>query len=209
MRSYIVSSLLALAALTVVDGAAHAQPVRRMERNHSAAEVARSNAQAADDARDLARFQRLLMEFDGAVARRDAVGVRAVLQRFVVQGRVELAEQQRETAQAAREVHQSNREARRDGRPDDRRDARDDRRDLRKQAQEERRVAVIVSEVERIAGAEIAFGPQPGIIARARQLMVEFNQLAAQELRRSQQEVREDRRELREDQRAVRRARGF
>jgi hypothetical protein len=181
--------------------------MRRAERNVTAAETARSAAQAQDDRRDLARFSQTLAAFDAAVQRRDAAGVRAALQRFVAQGRIELQEQRRETVQASNELARSRGEAVRDGTARDRVNARDDRRDLNRERAELIEETNLVNELERIAGAEIVFGPQPGILARARSAMVRFTELAAIELRRSRQELREDRRELREDQRSLNRAR--
>lgn len=206
-------SLSALfATLTLTATAAHAQYAPRVvERNRSAGEAARSAARVRDDARDLARFDATLRAFDDAMRRRDPVAVRGTLQSFVGQARAELVEQQRETAQAHNEAARSRVEVRGDrrgpGRRDDRRDARDDVRDARQEERALQEETALVNELERLAGAEVSFGPQAGIVVRARQAMVRFTQLAAEELRRSQRELREDNRELREDNRALRRPR--
>jgi hypothetical protein len=158
----------------------------------------------ADDRRDLARFQATLNAFDAAVARRDAVGVRAALTSFVQQGRAEVAEQSRETAQAQREVARSGAELMRDRNGRDARNLRDDRRDAARENAALAEEQNLLAELERTVAAEYAWGPQVPILARARQVMDRFVVLARAELQRSKAEVREDRRELREDRRGIR-----
>jgi hypothetical protein len=176
-------------------------PRGRFERAADRADVNRSNAQLMDDRRDLQRFQMTLNAFDAAWQRRDGVGVRAALQSFVQQGRMEVAEQQRETQQAAREAMRSGREARRDGTFRDAMNAADDRRDFRNERAELIEENNLLIELERTANAELTWGPQMQILVRARQIMTRFIDLARIELARSRQELREDRRELREDRR--------
>lgn len=195
----LVFGLVLLSAAT-----AYAQPRGprgRFERQMDRADVARSSAQLADDRRDLQRFQMTLAAFDGAWQRRDAMGLRAALQSFVQQGRMEVAEQQRETQQAAREAMRSNNEARRDRTFRDAMNAADDRRDFRNERAELIEENNLLIELERTTNAELTWGPQMPILVRARQIMVRFIDLARMELARSRQELREDRRELREDRR--------
>ena len=177
---------------------AFAQP---WERAQSRAEVHRSQAQLHDDIRDLQRFRQALWAFDNAVARRDLMGIRAALNSFVQQGRIEVAEQQRETHQAFREAQRSRHEAYRDRTWKDHRDAIDDQRDARSEQIELQQEIAALNELERAASAQYTFGPGPGILARARDAMVRFVQLAEIEVRKSHRELREDLRELREDQR--------
>ncbi len=203
MRLITLSALLLLSAQV-----ASAQPrpghQRRAELHHDRADAARSAAQVADDRRDLARFQATLNAFDAAVARRDAVGVRAALTSFVQQGRVEVAEQSREAAQAQREVARSGAELMRDRNGRDARNLRDDRRDAARENAALAEEQNLLAELERTVAAEYAWGPQVPILARARQVMDRFVVLARAELQRSKAEVREDRRELREDRRGIR-----
>lgn len=203
MRLITLSALLLLSAQV-----ASAQPrpghQRRAELHHDRADAARSAAQVADDRRDLARFQATLNAFDAAVARRDAVGVRAALTSFVQQGRVEVAEQSREAAQAQREVARSGAELMRDRNGRDARNLRDDRRDAARENAALAEEQNLLAELERTVAAEYAWGPQVPILVRARQVMDRFVVLARAELQRSKAEVREDRRELREDRRGIR-----
>lgn len=200
-RLILGGALLLLSAV----GSAQAQPMRRMERDASRGDVARSAHQLHDDLRDLQNFRATLASFDMAWQRRDAAGVNAALQSFVSQGRAEVAEQQRETMQAQNEAQRSNWEARRDRTWKDARDARDDRRDAREERQELRQEIATLNDLERAVAATYQWGPNTPALMNARQAMQRFIRLAEQEVRRSRRELREDQRELREDQRAVRR----
>ena len=71
--SILGSTFLFSTLLTLCD--AQAQPMRRMERDASRAEVGRSANQLADDMRDLQNFRQTLAAFDFAWQNRDAVGV--------------------------------------------------------------------------------------------------------------------------------------
>lgn len=195
MRTYVLSGFILLSTATAI-----AQP-GRMERAGDRADAARSAGQAADDRRDLIRFEKTLAAFEDAWRRSDAGGIRGSLRSFMQQGRAEVAEQRRETVQASNEAARSANEARRDGTRRDARDARDDRRDAAKERQELVEETNLLNELERTAAAEWAMGPQVQVLVRARQIMQRFVQLARVELQRSKQEVREDRRELREDRR--------
>ena len=107
MRHVTLAALFAIATTQI----ASAQPMpgrqRQTELRHDRMEVHRDKAQIADDRRDLIRFQNTLNAFDAAVARRDAMGVRAALTSFVQQGRAEVNEQTREVGQANREAMRS------------------------------------------------------------------------------------------------------
>ena len=196
---------LALGASLLSMGSADAQPMRRMERDASRADVARSANQLADDIRDLQNFRNTLSAFDAAWQRQDAMGVSGALRSFVQQGRAEVAEQQRETWQAQNEAQRSGWEARRDRNWKDARDARDDRRDAMRERRELMEETAALDHLERAVAATYQWGPSQPVLLDARRAMQRFIHLAQQEVRRSRQELREDRRELREDQRAMRR----
>lgn len=199
------SIVFGLAVLSAVP--ASAQPYRggpgprAMERAGDRREVARSQNQLRDDVRDLVRFQNTLAAFEEAWRRQDMAGVHGALQSFVQQGRMEVAEQRRETVQAVNEANRSANEAWRDRSRKDVRDARDDQRDARRESRELQEEESLLAELERTNQATWTFGPQVPILVRARQVMTRFVQLAQIEVNRSRQEVREDRRELREDRR--------
>jgi len=186
-------------------GTVQAQPMRRMERNASRAEVGRSAHQLQDDMRDLQNFRNTLAAFDMAWQRRDGAGVNAALNSFVAQGRAEVAEQRRETMQAQNEANRSNWEARRDRNWKDARDARDDRRDAMQERQELAQETAALNDLERAVASTYQWGPNVPALSSARQAMQRFIRLAEIEVRRSHRELREDQRELREDQRAMRR----
>lgn len=191
--SILGSTFLFSTLLTLCD--AQAQPMRRMERDASRAEVGRSANQLADDMRDLQNFRQTLAAFDFAWQNRDAAGVSNALNSFVAQGRREVAEQRRETNQAYNEANRSGWEARRDRTWKDNRDARDDRRDAHQERQELMQETAALSELERAVAATYQWGPNVPALSGARRAMVRFIQLAEQEVRRRRCE--------REDQRAV------
>jgi hypothetical protein len=203
MLKQILCGTVLMSSILLADGAS-AQP-RRWEAAGSRNEVGRSARQLNDDIRDLQRFEATLAAYDDAWRRRDLGSLRAALQSFVAQGRIEVAEQQRETRQAFNEARRSNWEARRDGTFKDHRDAQDDRRDAFKERQELMMEAQALNDLERAAAANFAWGPSVPILINARQAMLRFIQLARVEVRRSHRELREDVREMREDNRDYRR----
>ena len=204
LRRLVIGGSLLLGTVLAI-GTVQAQPMRRMERNASAAEVGRSARQLQDDMRDLQNFRNTLAAFDMAWQRRDGAGVNAALNSFVAQGRAEVAEQRRETMQAQNEANRSNWEARRDRNWKDARDARDDRRDAMQERQELMQETAALNDLERAVASTYQWGPNVPALSNARQAMQRFIHLAEIEVRRSHRELREDQRELREDQRAMRR----
>lgn len=168
-------------------------------------EVRHSSNQLRDDIHDLRRFQMTLAAFEDAWRRSDIGALRGALRSFVMQGRAEVAEQQRETMQAYREARRSGNEARRDGTYKDYRDAQDDRRDAYEERAALGQERAALAELERAAQAEFAWGPSVPVLVNARQAMQRFIQLAQNEVQRSAREMREDVRERREDNRDYRR----
>jgi hypothetical protein len=183
--------------------AASAQPYGRgWEQQGSRIDAVRSAGQLADDTRDLRRFQNTAMRFDAAMMRGDFAGAGAALNSFLMQGRMEVEEQRRETAQAGREVVHSQREAWRDRTFQDASDARDDRRDFARERMALMQESAALRDLEQAAASASMHGMQPHIAQAARSAMQRFIQLANAEVYRTQRELREDARELREDRAA-------
>jgi len=162
-------------------------------------EVGRSVRQLNDDLWDLEQFRQTLAQFDGAAARGDAYGMTGALQRFLVQGRTEVAEQRRETWQAAHEAERSFRDASYGGPRGGRRQAWDDARDFRHERLELAQEEAALAELERANAAAATYGLAPHLVQSIRQAMGRFIQLAEVEVRRSRHELREDIHQLRED----------
>lgn len=210
----------ALGLLVVgLSACATAQPVRnRVERANDRQDLRQDKRQLVNDAKDLGDVNALLAQYDLALSRNDAMGIKAVDAQFQNYLAKEAVEANREVAQAQQEVRQDKREVRGDRRElggdlargkragDDARDlARDkvntvdDRSDAARERNARNRLFLIRGELAPLQGLV-----DPGATARKRALYAEVVTLAKSDLARTKVEQGEDRRELREDRRETR-----
>lgn len=210
----------ALGLLVVgLSACATAQPVRnRVERANDRQDLRQDKRQLVNDAKDLGDVNALLAQYDLALSRNDAMGIKAVDAQFQNYLAKEAVEANREVAQAQQEVRQDKREVRGDRRElggdlargkragDDARDlARDkvntvdDRSDAARERNARSRLFLIRGELAPLQGLV-----DPGATARKRALYAEVVTLAKSDLARTKIEQGEDRRELREDRRETR-----
>ncbi len=201
---------------------ATAQPVRnRVERANDRQDLRQDKRQLANDAKDLGDVNVLLSQYDLALSKNDAMGIKAVDAQFQSYLAKEAVEANREVAQAQQEVREDKREVRGDRRElggdlargkrpgvvaDDARDlARDkantvdDRSDAARERNARNRLFLIRGELAPLQGLV-----DPGATARKRALYAEVVNLAKSDLARTKVEQGEDRRELREDRRETR-----
>lgn len=119
-----------------------------------------SRSRVADDARDLRRFQRTFGVFNELVQRRDWANAHRALQSFVQLGREEIFERRRELARAGADPRQV---------PEQ----------------------VPLNDLMRAASVPLEqFAIRPQLVQHVRARMLEFIQLAGQELQRSRRELR-------------------
>lgn len=183
---------LGLVLATLVPAAASAQPYGPRSGRF---ESMRTAGQLADDSRDLRRFENTATRFDFAVQRGDMAAAHAALNSFLMQGRMEVEEQRRETMQAAREASHSQQRAWQDPSWRGQRQAWDDRRDLAQERAALGQELQALRELEQAAASASMYGLQPQIAGAARMAMQRFIQLATAEMYRTQRELREDLRE--------------
>lgn len=222
MKTVAYTFALSVALLPTLATAQPRPEVRqdRREIRQDQREVRQDQRQLRDDRRDARRYATLLAEFDQARAAGQPAAMAALDQRIQAAIAGEIRESNREVAQKGAEAARSQAEVGRDrrevgrdvvrGQPvraaDDRRDLRDDRRDAaddRRDAGRERfDNARLRSMQEQYAAA--AGRMDPPSIERKRQILVQLNVMAQQELAGDRREIREDRRETREDRRELR-----
>ena len=201
---------------------ATAQPVRnRVERANDRQDLRQDKRQLANDAKDLGDVNVLLSQYDLALSKNDAIGIKAVDAQFQSYLAKEAVEANREVAQAQQEVREDKREVRGDRRElggdlargkrpgvvaDDARDlardkanTADDRSDAARERNARNRLFLIRGELAPLQGLV-----DPGATARKRALYAEVVNLAKSDLVRTKVEQGEDRRELREDRRETR-----
>ncbi|MBL8939971.1 MAG: hypothetical protein JNM69_35795 [Archangium sp.] len=201
---------------------ATAQPVRnRVERANDRQDLRQDRRQLVNDAKDLGDVNALLAQYDLALSKNDAVGIKAVDAQFQNYLAKEAVEANREAAQAQQEVRQDRREVRGDRRElggdlargkrpgvvaDDARDlgrdkvnTMDDRSDAARERNARNRLFLIRGELAPLQGLV-----DPAATARKRALYAEVVNLAKNDLARTKVEQGEDRRELREDRRETR-----
>lgn len=198
---------------------ATAQPVRnRVERANDRQDLRQDKRQLVNDAKDLGDVNALLAQYDLALSKNDAMGIKAVDAQFQNYLAKEAVEANREVAQAQQEVRQDKREVRGDRRElagdlargkragDDARDlardkvnTADDRSDAARERNARNRLFLIRGELAPLQGLV-----DPGATARKRALYAEVVTLAKSDLARTKIEQGEDRRELREDRRETR-----
>lgn len=180
---------LGLLFATLLPAAASAQPYGPRQGRF---ESMRTAGQLADDSRDQRRFENTAARFDFAVQRGDLAGAHAALNSFLMQGRIEVEEQRRETLQAAREASYSQHQAWRDPSWRGQQKAWDDRRDLAQERAALGQELQALRELEQAAASASMYGLQPQIADAARMAMQRFIQLATAEMYRTQRELRED-----------------
>lgn len=201
---------------------AAAQPVRnRAERANDRQDLRQDKRQLVNDSKDLGDVNALLAQYDIALSRSDAMGIKAVDAQFQSYLAKEAVEANREVAQAQQEVREDKREVRGDRRElgndlargkrpgvvaDDVRDlardkanTADDRSDAARERNARNRLFLIRGELAPLQGLV-----DPGATARKRALYAEVVTLAKSDLARTRVEQGEDRRELREDRRETR-----
>lgn len=127
----------------------------------------RDRREAMDDRRDAREFAALQSQFEQAVMSNNARAVRASIENFARAGRTELAELQREARQARWSGG-----------------------DHRGEFARMQRASTLVSELDRAAQQINGWRVNPNAIARARQAMSGFNQLALSEVRSSMRSAR-------------------
>jgi hypothetical protein len=201
---------------------ASAQPVRnRVERANDRQDLRQDKRQLANDVKGLGDVTAWLTQYDLALSKNDAAGLKAVDAQFQTYLAKEGAEASREVAQAQQEVRQANREVRSGRRElgqdvavgrrpgvvaDDAKDlgrdtvnAADDRADAARERNARNRLFLIRGELAPLQGLVDA-----GSAAKKRALYAEVVTLAQRELARTGAEQKEDQRELREDRRETR-----